>query len=182
MMGAPTAGADGAPFGGISIPDVGPGGSITRARSSGGDAGIAGGGTGGTSGAPGFSWTEPGLAPNAAAPGPELPCPKPSSLAAFSTDDGRRRGFWSALFSSVTVSYLLRDTFTLPVLGVVTIIQSPSDRWRRMRELIGFSLVASSLLIAFVGLLVIETIGPGTIVTYLRDFGFGSIAALFGIA
>jgi len=76
----------------------------------------------------------------------------------------------------------LRDTFTLPVLGVVTIIQSQSDRWRRMRELIGFSLVTSSLLIAFIGLLMIETIGPGTIVSYLRDFGFGSIAALFGIA
>ena len=76
----------------------------------------------------------------------------------------------------------LRDTFTLPVLGVITIIQSPSERWQRMRELIGFSLVTSSLLIAFTGLIMIETIGPGTIVTYLRDLGFGRITALFGIA
>jgi len=78
MMGAPTAGADGAPFGGITIPGAGPAGSITRARSSGGVAG--------------FSWTGFGLAPNAAVLGAEL-CPKPSSLAAFSTEDGRRRGF-----------------------------------------------------------------------------------------
>jgi hypothetical protein len=76
----------------------------------------------------------------------------------------------------------LRSAFTLPVLGSITIITSAADRWRRARELVGFSLVAASLFAAFFGLLAIETVGPSTIVSYLRDLGFDRITALLGLA
>lgn len=53
----------------------------------------------------------------------------------------------------------LRQTFALPVLGSITAIVSLAERQRRRREIMGFGLVTASLLVAFVGLIVIEALG-----------------------
>ncbi len=53
----------------------------------------------------------------------------------------------------------LRQTFALPVLGCVTAITSPGERRRRRREILGFGLVAASLVVAFGGLLMVEVMG-----------------------
>lgn len=76
----------------------------------------------------------------------------------------------------------LRDAFTLPVLGSITVITSPAERWRRLRELAGFSLVTCTLFAAFIGLVAIETIGPSTIVGYVKGLGLDYLTALLGLA
>ncbi|HEX9835832.1 MAG TPA: XrtA system polysaccharide chain length determinant [Alphaproteobacteria bacterium] len=50
----------------------------------------------------------------------------------------------------------LRHAFTYPVIGGVTAISSPADRWRRMRELVSFGLVCLGLFAAYGGLVAVE--------------------------
>jgi polysaccharide chain length determinant protein (PEP-CTERM system associated) len=53
----------------------------------------------------------------------------------------------------------LKSAFTLPVVGCVSAITSNRERRRRVRELLSFGLVSTSLLIAFGGLILIELLG-----------------------
>ncbi len=62
----------------------------------------------------------------------------------------------------------LRQTFALPVLGSVTTITSPGERRRRRRELLGFGLVAASLIVAFGGLLMVEVMGANGLLATVK--------------
>lgn len=62
----------------------------------------------------------------------------------------------------------LRATFALPVLGAVTAITSVGDRRRRRRELLGFGLVAASLIVAFGGLLMVEVMGANGLLATVK--------------
>jgi polysaccharide chain length determinant protein (PEP-CTERM system associated) len=50
----------------------------------------------------------------------------------------------------------LRNTFQLPVVGSVTAITAPAERWRRRRELVSFVLVCLGLFAAYIGLTTVE--------------------------
>lgn len=62
----------------------------------------------------------------------------------------------------------LRQTFALPVLGCVTAITSVGERRRRRRELLGFGLVAASLIVAFGGLLMVEVMGANGLLATVK--------------
>ena len=62
----------------------------------------------------------------------------------------------------------LRLTFALPVLGCVTAITSVGERRRRRRELLGFGLVAASLIVAFGGLLMVEVMGANGLLATVK--------------
>lgn len=62
----------------------------------------------------------------------------------------------------------LRATFALPVLGAVTAITTVGDRRRRRRELLGFGLVAASLIVAFGGLLMVEVMGANGLLATVK--------------
>lgn len=62
----------------------------------------------------------------------------------------------------------LRQTFALPVLGCVTAITSVGERRRRRRELLGFGLVAASLIVAFGGLLMVEVLGANGLLATVK--------------
>lgn len=65
-------------------------------------------------------------------------------------------GQLNTTFASVS---RLKSAFTLPVVGSITAITSNRERRRRVRELLSFCLVSTSLLIAFGGLILIELLG-----------------------
>ena len=62
----------------------------------------------------------------------------------------------------------LRLTFALPVLGCVTAITSVGESRRRRRELLGFGLVAASLIVAFGGLLMVEVMGANGLLATVK--------------
>lgn len=62
----------------------------------------------------------------------------------------------------------LRQTFALPVLGCVTAITSVGERRKRRRELLGFGLVAASLIVAFGGLLMVEVMGANGLLATVK--------------
>jgi peptidoglycan/LPS O-acetylase OafA/YrhL len=65
----------------------------------------------------------------------------------------------------------LRSTFALPVLGGISAVLSPRERRRRVRELLTFSTVTTSLVIAYAGLLSIENLGAERLVNAARGLG-----------
>lgn len=62
----------------------------------------------------------------------------------------------------------LRQTFALPVLGAVTAISTIVERRRRRREMLGFGLVAASLIVAFGGLLMVEVMGANGLLATVK--------------
>jgi hypothetical protein len=50
----------------------------------------------------------------------------------------------------------LRSAFQIPVVGSVTAITAPAERWRRRRELVSFVLVCLGLFAAYSGLTTVE--------------------------
>lgn len=65
----------------------------------------------------------------------------------------------------------LRSTFALPVLGGISAVLSPRERRRRVRELLTFSTVTASLVMAYVGLVSIENLGAERLVNAARGLG-----------
>lgn len=65
----------------------------------------------------------------------------------------------------------LRSTFALPVLGGISAVLSPRERRRRVRELLTFSMVTASLLVAFAGLVTIELYGADRLVNAVQRLG-----------
>jgi polysaccharide chain length determinant protein (PEP-CTERM system associated) len=65
----------------------------------------------------------------------------------------------------------LRNRVSFPVLGSVTTVTSPQERMRAIRELTGFGLVSACLLVAFGGILVIQSIGTEALIENVRQLG-----------
>jgi len=65
----------------------------------------------------------------------------------------------------------LRAAFTLPVLGRISAIVSPRERRQRIRELAGFAFVCLCLIVAFGGLVGIETVGTAQVLGKIKALG-----------